>query len=216
MDELRPRTRVEEILVDKLAVTTLRLERCARMEAVWLEEAPKPFNECQPPPPVDVATLSRKQRNRHAAELREREEDKRLRRGSGAESTIELAGRWLDRLKLLQRYDTSLTNQFFKLLHELQDLQAARPAPAVSPQPPTEQAAAEDAPSPAEARALRNEPNPGPAEDAAATPAEEPVSPEAPILRNEPNPRPAETSRPANSRAPAPSAPTLQNGPNTA
>ncbi len=72
--ELRPAGRIEEMLVEKIALTWLRIQRCARAEAeyhisIW--QTPKT-------------------------------------------------------MKLLDLYDTRLTNQFLKLLHEIERLQLLR------------------------------------------------------------------------------------------
>jgi len=63
--ELNPGSVVEEILVDKM--TVLRLERCARMEAVWLEQAPTPFDECPVTDQRDWHELTRQERKQRDA-----------------------------------------------------------------------------------------------------------------------------------------------------
>ncbi len=72
--ELRPVGRIEEMLVEKVALTWLRIQRCARAEAEHH------ISICQTP----------------------------------------------NTMKLIDLYDTRLTNQFLKLLHEIERLQLLR------------------------------------------------------------------------------------------
>jgi len=104
---LRPVGRVEEMLVEKLAVTYLRMQRCARAEAelhvkVWQE-------------PKEELELYACQRL----------EEERLCVGRGVPFREEAFERMV---KLIALYDSRLTNQFLKLLHELQRQQRLRAA----------------------------------------------------------------------------------------
>ncbi len=87
--DLEPRNTVEEAIVEKLALTYLRLQRCARAEAEYHRETwyadQKRLQQERPGPPTYFRSAS----FRKVAEL-------------------------------IRRYDTSLTNQFFRLLHELE------------------------------------------------------------------------------------------------
>ena len=98
-DELRPVGIVEEILVEKLALTYLQLQRCARAEAqyhldVWGPDAPDPASP-EASPQEGRAVLCRR---------------------ANMEKMI----------NLFMRYDTCLTNRFLKLIRELERTQAAR------------------------------------------------------------------------------------------
>jgi len=124
--ELNPGTAVEKILVDKMAVTVLRLERCARMEAVWLEQAPTPFGECPVTDQRHWEELTRQENRQRDAEQKRRRARRSLHPDHRDGGPMQVAGRWLDQIELLNRYDTTLTNQFLKLLHEIQGLQAMR------------------------------------------------------------------------------------------
>lgn len=102
MDHLEPVGAVEEALVEKIAVTYLRMQRCAMAEceyhhAAWL---PLPPGRLMGP----LGTVSW------------------------------LRPRPFERIaRLINRYDTSLTNQFLKLLHELERRQRARKGDGVKP-----------------------------------------------------------------------------------
>ena len=229
-DRFNPATAVEGILVDKMAVTVLRMQRCARMEAIWLEEAPIPFDECLVTEQTDWDALTLEERHQRRAEQERRRTRRRVRPEFGDGAPVEVAGRWLDQVKLLNRYDTTLTNQFLKLLHELQNLQAMRcgrdaALPMLTPEPAADQdeapagtdvAASDDAASSGGAAALRNEPNSEGAADAAPVCPEQHAGAEAPALRNVPNPVMAGAARPENEEFSASSASALQNEPNPA
>ena len=112
---LRPVGRVEEILVEKLALTYLRMQRCARAEAefhVQTWEEPCPALE-----------------SHDWEELRK----KRLWKASATPFREEVFERMV---KLIDLYDARLTNQFLKLLHEIERQQRLREGKdgAVAPQ----------------------------------------------------------------------------------
>jgi len=227
--ELNPGTVVEKILVDKMAVTVLRLERCARMEAVWLEQAPTPFEECPVTDQRDWHELTRQERKQRDAEEERRSARRSLHPQDREGGPMHVAGRWLDQIKLLNRYDTALTNQFLKILHEIQGLQAMRcerdaaramvtPQPTAAQGEPPAQGVAEapdDAGPLAENAALRNEPNPDAAENAPVVSAAQAAAPEGAVLRNEPNPDVTDEPRAENEEPQAASAPALRNEPNS-
>ena len=100
-DELRPVGILEEILVEKIALTYLQLQRCARAEAqyhldVWGPDDPDPAS-AEHPPQEGRAVLCRR---------------------ANMEKMI----------NLFMRYDTCLTNRFLKLVRELERTQSARRA----------------------------------------------------------------------------------------
>jgi hypothetical protein len=102
-DDLQPATAVEEALVEKLAVCYLRLERCARAEAVHYRATWFP-----------------------------------RRRDEGFFGPGDMVGGmrpWFYETiaTVLGRYDTTLTNQFLRLMHELERVQRARKGEAVAP-----------------------------------------------------------------------------------
>jgi hypothetical protein len=106
---IRPVGPVEAVLVEKLAHTYLRLQRCARAEAEY-----------------HVATWGRKTDRpaitRYADAL-----------------TFRVHASWFDRetfqmsVQLFARYDQTLTNPFPRLLHEIERLQRLRMGEAVPP-----------------------------------------------------------------------------------
>ena len=110
--EMQPCGEIEEMLVDKLALTWLKLDRCARAEAeyhirTW--EEPDPIYQSRA---CDTLKRLRKQ-GRHASPFRS-----------------DVFARMVD---LFGRYDARLTNQFVKLLHELERRQRARMGEQVPP-----------------------------------------------------------------------------------
>jgi hypothetical protein len=124
---LRPVGRIEEMLVEKLALTWLRIQRCARAESEY-----------------DVWTWS--------------------------EGGKTFQSYTFERMvKLIDLYDTRLTNQFLKLLHEIERFQALRAARKDAPSPvagdPSTQTDAKDVAQPFDnPRAESNiEPPPAPA-----------------------------------------------------
>ena len=100
-DELAPCGAVEEALVEQIARTYLRLQRCAKAESAVHHAAWVP-------------------REHRGASMLERISDLRL------SYFGELAG-------LFARYDRELTNQFLKLLHELERVQRMRQGEDVAP-----------------------------------------------------------------------------------
>jgi hypothetical protein len=103
---LRPAGRVEEMLVEKLALTWLRMQRCARAEAEYHTQT------CGDPVKVE-------------SEYRGWDNSERKRRYAATgmcfnEKVFE------HMVKLIDLYDSRLTNQFLKLLHEIERLQLLR------------------------------------------------------------------------------------------
>jgi hypothetical protein len=94
-DDLAPVGAVEEALVEKLAVTYLRMHRCARAEAEYHRAAWRPR---MPRDEGGFLSLTSDFRPKHFEKI----------------------------ARLVRRYDTSLTNQFLKLLHELERVQRRR------------------------------------------------------------------------------------------
>jgi hypothetical protein len=102
LTSMQPEGVVEKVLVEKLAHTCLRLQRCAAAEAehhiaIW---------ECN---------LSL-----HDAELRGQ------RSAAGMHVSMFKFTRFEQMAELFGRYDSRLTNQFLKLLHELERVQRRR------------------------------------------------------------------------------------------
>jgi hypothetical protein len=94
---------VEETLVEKLAVLYLRMQRCARAEAEY----------------------------HHAAWTHPLPDE---RKGRKLNEVSEFRPQYFEKIVgLVQRYDTTLTNQFTRLLHELERVQRLRAEEAVSP-----------------------------------------------------------------------------------
>jgi hypothetical protein len=102
-ESLKPEGAVEETLVEKLAVVYLRMQRCARAEAQY----------------------------HHAAWTHPLPDE---RKGPRLNQISEFKPRYFERIvTLVQRYDTTLTNQFTRLLHELERLQRRRGREPVPP-----------------------------------------------------------------------------------
>jgi hypothetical protein len=104
---LRPVGRVEEMLVEKIALTYLRMQRCARAEAefhirTW-QEPHEEFEERR----WEVIQQLRAE-GVHATPFREEVFERMV--------------------KLVDLYDARLTNQWLKLLHEIERLQRLRKA----------------------------------------------------------------------------------------
>ncbi len=103
---LRPAGRVEEMLVEKIALTWLRIQRCARAEAeyhsqIWGDPDKVPQEYCG--------------------------YDRSQRRVRFAETGVCFNEKAFERMvKLIDLYDTRLTNQFLKLQHEIERLQVLR------------------------------------------------------------------------------------------
>jgi hypothetical protein len=136
---LRPVGRVEEMLAEKLALTYLRMQRCARAEAeyhirTW--EEPNPLLE-------EFAWEQLKRKGRCGARAVPFKDDVFTR----------MVG-------LIDLYDARLTNQFLKILHEIERQQRLRagenvPPPVVAEltiqaDPGTARALLEEAPAPAQ------------------------------------------------------------------
>ncbi len=100
---IRPVGPIEQILVEKLAHTYLRLQRCARAEAEH-----------------HIVTWEPRTDSNFA--LRRWVEKKKL----GMHASYYDPERFEWAVKLFARYDTALTNQFVKLLHEIERLQRMR------------------------------------------------------------------------------------------
>jgi len=101
--ELRPAGRIEEMLVEKIALTWLRIQRCARAEAEYHAETWGEPNKI-----LDTYNWEQLQEHRRA-------------RG------VAFDERYFERMvKLIDLYDARLTNQFLKLLHEVERLQLLR------------------------------------------------------------------------------------------
>jgi len=123
---LRPVGPLEETLVEKLALTYLRMQRCARAEAEYHVRAWEEPN---------------KERDRYAWDLLQK------RRECGARAVIFREDEFERMVKLIDLYDARLTNQFLKLIHEIERLQRLRAdedAPWPAAADPTVQAEAED------------------------------------------------------------------------
>src|SRR5208337_1455306 len=96
---LRPVGRVEEMLVEKIALTWLRMQRCARAEAEYHSQTWEAPNEVW-----DEFRFDRLERKRELG----------MRAVPFKEEVFERM------VKLIDLYDTRLTNQFLKLLHEVE------------------------------------------------------------------------------------------------
>ena len=102
---LRPAGRIEEMLVEKLALTWLRMQRCARAEAEYHSRTWEEPNKVL-----------------QGREWDDLQSERRL-GGRG----VTFRERVFERtVKLIDLYDTRLTNQFLKLLHEIERLQLVR------------------------------------------------------------------------------------------
>jgi hypothetical protein len=106
---LRPVGRVEEMLVEKPALTYLRMQRCARAEAeLHVQTWKEPIKQLDESRWYDL-----KQERRYGG------------RGVPFREAV------FDRMvKLIDLYDARLTNQFLKLLHEIERQQRLRAAAA--------------------------------------------------------------------------------------
>ena len=137
---LRPVGRLEEMLVEKIALTWLRIQRCARAEAQYHSETWEEPNE-------------------------EWEWDEwhrlKTRRESGMRVVAFKREVFERTIKLIDLYDTRLTNQLLKLMHEIERLQLLRkgkdaPTDVADPPSPVQN----DAPPLSEASAPAPEPPP--------------------------------------------------------
>ena len=142
---LRPVGRLEGMLVEKIALTWLRIQRCARAEAEYHTQT------WEDPNKVNEGFTWEKQER----EIRYK--------ATGVSFNEQVFERMV---KLIDLYDTRLTNQFLKLMHEIERLQALRKgknAPSEAAEPPL--AAHENVPKPSEASAPAPEPPPAVDED---------------------------------------------------
>jgi len=103
---LRPAGRVEEMLVEKVALTWLRMQRCARAEAEYHGQTWGDPDKV--PSEYRGWDCSRKRRRYEATGM------------CFNEQAFERM------VKLIDLYDTRLTNQFLKLLHEIERMQLLR------------------------------------------------------------------------------------------
>ena len=102
---LRPVGRLEEMLVEKIALTWLRIQRCARAEAQYHSETWEEPNKVWESSQWD-RLQARRERGMRAVAFKEKVFERMV--------------------KLIDLYDTRLTNQFLKLMHEIERLQALR------------------------------------------------------------------------------------------
>ena len=109
---LRPVGRVEEMLVEKLALTYLRMQRCARTEAEFHVQTWEEPNEL-----LNEEHWDRLQQERRWGKR-------------GVAFRAEVFERMV---KLIDLYDTRLTNQFLKILHEIERMQRLRAGEDVPP-----------------------------------------------------------------------------------
>jgi len=123
LDELQPVNHLELLLIETLAMTSLRLQRCALAEAQYHQQAW-----------AAPAYLSKAQK---AAVAR-------------GEQVIEFHPHIFEQaVKLFDTYQQRLLNQFLRLITQLQSLRAHRPAPSSDPAPsPSSPIPAPDAESP--------------------------------------------------------------------
>jgi hypothetical protein len=112
---LRPVGPLEETLVEKLALTYLRMQRCARAEAEYHVQTWEEPNKIREP------------------YLWERLQQERR---DGARGVVFDEKVFERMVKLIDLYDARLTNQFLKLIHEIERLQRLREGKdgAVAPQ----------------------------------------------------------------------------------
>ena len=105
---LEPVGPLEAMLVEKLAHTYLRLQRCARAEAELHIQTWDPKWTPDGLPSFDL-------------------------RGSDERRSSFRYDQFADMVKLIGRYDTALTNQMVKLMHEIERLRRLRAGEAVAP-----------------------------------------------------------------------------------
>jgi hypothetical protein len=104
---LRPVGRVEGMLVEKLALTYLRMQRCARAEAEY-----------------HIQTWEEPNKIREPYQWQRLQEQRR----DGARGVVFDEKVFERMVKLIDLYDARLTNQFLKLIHEIERLQLLRKA----------------------------------------------------------------------------------------
>jgi hypothetical protein len=110
--DLRPVGRVEEMLVETLAMTYLRMQRCARAEA---EYHVRTWEE----PTIDREPLAW--------------QDMQDRREGGERAVPFRAGKFQRMVELIGLYNARLTNQFLKTLHEIERYRRLRQGENVPP-----------------------------------------------------------------------------------
>lgn len=106
VDWQKPVGPIENMLVDKLAQTYLRLHRCARAEARWHRDSWTPTGYM-----------------RALAEVR----------GEECPEVVFNSGIFARSVEIFGRYDRTLTNQLIKILHELERVQRLRLGDDVKP-----------------------------------------------------------------------------------
>jgi hypothetical protein len=111
---LRPVGRVEGMLVEKLALTYLRMQRCARAEAEY-----------------HIQTWEEPNKIREPYQWQRLQEQRR----DGARGVVFDEKVFERMVKLIDLYDARLTNQFLKLIHEIERLQLLRKADPGAPAP---------------------------------------------------------------------------------
>jgi hypothetical protein len=109
---LRPVGRVEGMLVEKLALTYLRMQRCARAEAEY-----------------HIQTWEEPNKIREPYQWQRLQEQRR----DGARGVVFDEKVFERMVKLIDLYDARLTNQFLKLLHEIERRQRLRSGERVPP-----------------------------------------------------------------------------------
>jgi hypothetical protein len=109
---LRPVGRVEEMLVEKLALTYLRMQRCARAEAEYHMLTWEEPNSVMDQYEWDL--LIKKHR-------------------LGARASPFRPAKFASMVELIDLYDARLTNQFLRLLHEIERQQRLRAGEKVPP-----------------------------------------------------------------------------------
>ena len=102
---LRPVGRLEEMVVEKIALTYLRMQRCARAEAEY-----------------HVRTWAKPNKHLQSREWDSRQEKLQF----GARAVTFREDVFTRMVKLIDLYDSRLTNQFLKLTREIERLQRLR------------------------------------------------------------------------------------------
>ncbi|MGO8702578.1 MAG: hypothetical protein ACLQVA_02075 [Candidatus Brocadiia bacterium] len=110
--DLQPAGRVEEMLVETLAMTYLRMQRCARAEAEY-----------------HVATWEEPAREDHPLAW----EELRKRRKRGERAVVFREEKFKRMVELIGLYNARLTNQFLKTLHEIERCRRLRQGENVPP-----------------------------------------------------------------------------------
>lgn len=123
--DFRPATFLEEMLVERLALTQVRLRRSAMLEAEFIADQlhPPPRAASGPHPLISAMKLYLDP----ASATKEEEEEESPKRRRLSISAIDVLG------QKFQRYETSLENRFFRTLNELERLQRLRGGDVVPP-----------------------------------------------------------------------------------